>query len=169
MIKLIKYREDYITEFIRNVFGENGEGVVLSHFGWGMVEMFTGLGERENIEKQKAEAARELRAALWAGETVWTPEETLEPPRAGELGRLLAQTRRELERLGVCPVELTALKFWVNAGAVAGGLLTAERLENLAAQGRRGIFLMPGSLVTPLAARRAREENVVLRRGGRRS
>lgn len=156
MVDIIKHKEDYITEFIQKVV-KNEEGTVLAGLG---EEALLALGHGAGAGAEAAlEAARR-------GQAVWAPRETLDGwpmgPRSGGAARAL----RQAERLGVCPVALGELGFWLRYGGRQEGVLTAARLEEWLRRGKRGLYLPEGTTVTPLARKRAEEEHFRLERRG---
>lgn len=158
MVRLIKYKEDYITDFLQNVLNDTGEGTVLSHLEWPLLlHIYSG----NMIKKEEKEIFHEL----FDGKTLWVPRETLPKIPEGEMGKTAQKWLKTAEKLGICPVFLTQIPFWVDRGIRVTGLLTAENVKTLGAQGFQGIFLSPGSLVTPLAGQILARENWVVDRG----
>lgn len=158
MARLIKYKEDYITDFLQNVLKNTGRGTVLSHLDWTLLLHIYNGNVTKNEEK-------EIFQELFDGKTLWAPRETLPKIPEGEMGKTAQKWLKMAENLGICPVFLTKISFWVDRGTRVTGLLTAEKVKTLGAQGFRGIFLSPGSLVTPLAGQILARENWVVDRG----
>lgn len=144
MTRIIKYKEDYISEFIQKVMKGVPNGVVLTHLP---PELIWNL----SVGNTQGNAEKEVFEALLRQETVWTAEETLGELPTGEMGKTLRKSLKKLLEIGICVVPLTKLPFWVCYGARAERLLTAERAEIFWAQGFRGIYLPPESKITPLA------------------
>lgn len=158
MTRIIKYKEDYISEFIQKVMKDAPNGVVLTHLPPELIWNLSAGNVRENTEK-------EVFTALLRQETVWTAEETLGEFPTGEMGKALQNSLKKLLKIGICIVPLTKLPFWGRYGARAEGLVTAERAEILGAQGFRGIYLPPESKITPLARGVLKERKMALIEG----
>lgn len=157
MAEVIKYKKDYITQFIQEVV-KNEEGTVLAGLG---EEVLLALGDGGGTAVEAA------LGAAWRGQAIWAPRETLDgwpvgPRSDGAVGAL-----RQVERLGVCPVALGELGFWLRYGGRQEGVLTAAKLEEWLRRGKRGLYLPEGTVVTPLARKRAEEEHFRLERRGR--
>lgn len=146
MATIIECRRDYIAEFIRQALRDCPTGIVLSHLDWATLLALSGLWQFGPIETETVRA-------LARGEPVWAPRETLPPPENPPLAR--RALRRAVE-LGLCPVGLGELPFWLRYGARRDGVFTAEKARNLLGAGIKGVFLPPSAVVTPLAAEEMR-------------